>query len=288
MTGASVRSAAVLAVLAMAASSCAYISDQTSEALSSSGTVLVDIRSAKVDFQFPQPPKRPSAGQGAAAGTMEAVGATFEQALMDPFAIIMLPLALPVGAAIGAATVPDDAEWNDITSRYQRTKEASVRIYSDRRGRDTASEIETGIISAFRETSGSCIVAFRNAAKCRAGQPTSVVSVAVQPVINFDGYTLRTAIALSTPDTSKVACIQKDYELRYEVIAVDAGTPETLGQIKAMHKAFGRLLAFELYEGPKRRYEKDVGRDRMAAAKGIGLGLDGKLPCSIPATPEVR
>lgn len=291
MADRSMRSIAISVVVAVMISGCSDISDQQSNMLSKSGAVLLDVRSTKTAFRFPKLPARPTAGQGAASGALEGAGATVGEALMtDPAAIILLPIMIPLGAAIGAATVPDDQEWNNITAKYQRVKEIQIRVYSDRRRRNTSNEIEAGILSAFKEKSGSCIVPSRRAAKCRGAEPVSTVSVSIQPIVDAEGYTLQTAVAVNTPGMPEPTCIKRDYKRRYSRdAAVGRASPAgVLSEIEEMHKAFGKLLAFELYDAPGKKMEKGIGEARRAAWEGIGMPLEGKLPCRPSAEPTNR
>ena len=272
----------LLALSTTTLSGCTVISDDQSKKLANSGKVLVDVRGTKVAYRFPALPPRPTVAQGATAGALEGAGETVGQALMfDPYAIILLPIMIPVGAVIGAAQVPDDEEWREIARRYQRMKEAQTSVFRDRRQKNTTLEIEAGVIAAFREKSNGCIAPSRRATECRNAQPTSIISVNLQPVIDGEGYTLRTAVAVATPGASEVTCIRRDYKRFYTRQVAEAGmtAERIIGDIDEMHRAFGRLLAFELYEAPGRRNDKEIGRDRMAAWEGIGNPMEGELPC---------
>jgi hypothetical protein len=269
-------------------SACSDISDEESKALSNSGAVVVNVTSEQIAFRFPELPARQTVGQGAAEGAAQATFETVLETIGNPFSIILLPIMLPAGAVIGAASVPDDEEWAEISTKYQRLKEAQIGIYSDRQRRNTAREIETGILSAFEERSDSCIATARNAAQCRNRQPVSMMSVRVQPVIDGDGYTLRTAVSVSLPGRPDVICIKKDYSRLYSRVVADGtvSAESALGTIAEMHAAFGGLLAFELYEAPVRISDADIGQAQRRASEGIGMPQEGDLPCVVVSAPE--
>ena len=285
MADSSIRRIAISVVAAATISGCSDISDQQSKMLSKSGAVLVDVKSTKTAFHFPELPARPTVGQGAAYGAAEGALYTAGEAIFNPFAILLLPIMIPAGAAIGAASVPNDEEWKAVTTEYQRLKEVQTRVFSDRKRRKTSSEIEAGILSAFKEKSDSCIAPSRRAAKCRGAQQVSTISVVIRPIIDGEGYTLQTAVEVNAPGMSKPTCIKKDYKRLYskEAAVGRVGPERVLSEIEEMHSAFGKLLAFELYDAPIIKMDKGFGEARVAAQKGVGWPVEGKLQCRPPA-----
>ena len=73
----------------------------------------------------------------------------------------------------------------------------------------------------------------------------------------------------------------RDYIRHYaRKVAEERATAQSaLAEIEAMHTAFGRLLAFEVYEAPVTKTSDGIGKARMTAWKGIGIPHDGNLPC---------
>ena len=98
---------------------------------------------------------------------------------------------------------------------------------------------------------------------------------------------LRTSVALSLPGAADIVCIKRDFNTSYirssdERISVEGA----LNYIGNLHQAFGRQLAFELYEAPIRLNDPDFADARMLARQGIGMVQEGELPCLHVALPE--
>lgn len=62
--------------------------------------------------------ERVTPGKGAAQGALAGAGATLQ--VVDPYAILLLPILVPVGAAVGAASAPSDEEWAEMVADHKR------------------------------------------------------------------------------------------------------------------------------------------------------------------------
>ena len=276
------RAVAVLSLAVLALAACTPKNVENRKQFAASDAVVVSARGARAIMVFPELPPRQTRGQGAAEGALGAAGETVGMAIMDdPFAIILLPIMIPVGAVWGAATAPDDKDWARIEARYKRLKDTQTRIARRLAGNNTAADVQRHLADAIGVTpsfQGKCVAVAGRKSGCTAGSVTRI-DVLTRPKITGEGYVLETATSVRGPGSSE--CIQHDFEKSYSraFLAGEKTEAEILREISQMNRGFGLWLANELFEAPQSWHSQDTASRRWEIYALAGYPKRGTLPC---------
>jgi hypothetical protein len=121
---------------------------------------------AKLENLKDRPTVAQGAGAGAVSGAGEAIGEAF---FTDPGMILLVPIMIPVGAVIGAASVPNDEEWKEIVAYYERSTRISKLLQGIAARSVTAAQLEREFVREVPKHWQGCVTSASRKGKCRAG-----------------------------------------------------------------------------------------------------------------------
>ena len=239
-------------------------------------TNLADATAAKLSVVDKAPqsnlqplPPRPTRGQGAAAGALEGAGAVF--GATDPYAILLLPVFVPLGAIIGAAAVPNDEEWAEIEAYWARAKSGSDKMVGWVAKIKAARLVEAGFASAVdagQAGNVTCAQVASRSKRCNLGQGDVVLKVellhSVTPIKTTEGggfsgkkkrtvenfiYSVSSKTLIQEISTGKVGCYVTSYSTTMEYPELSKPNAEKVlaDRIRRQGPVIGRLLAYDLF-----------------------------------------
>ena len=138
-----------------------------------------------------------------------------------------------------------------------------------------------------RAKTDRCVALARQPGKCKHATNVAAVAVNLEPEVNLEGYSIRTAYSVKTPNMQQQKCDQRDRHKKYlkDVMQGEVSADDAVKFVRKLHTAIARVVAFELYEEPHFEDLTTAGKSRMAAWGSSGSGQNGSLPCLRAANP---
>ena len=254
------------------------------QGIPASNSIQLSLVTSDIEWRFPALPNRPSAGQTAVQGAGEATGAVVNEMLNDPAAIILLPIFLPIGLVVGAASAPSDEEWANIKKRYARLEAGQKEIYTTLRKRNFQREFEASLLKHFSveaEASSKCVSLARQKNRCQGFAPTTNFLINATPRVVANGYEVELTYRITTEKGQ--SCNQSIKYLRYsDDLSTGLSNPDNeLKKIRDMEDAIAELMAFNylnFWLPKKSDEERDFARAKNLHRK-TGFSLTEPIDC---------
>lgn len=251
-------------------------------------------------------PKRPTHGEGAAGGALAGAGAVFEMG--DPYAILLLPVFIPIGAVFGAASVPNDEKWAGIVADWKRAKAGSDKMVGWIGKNRMSRLVEAGFAEAVNAGQGgnvTCGQVASRSKRCNLAEGDVVLKVELlHSVLPFKGtrggfltgekkrtveeylYTISAKTLIQEVGTGKLGCYVTSYSTsmaQNELVQPDAER-RLADLIRRQAPVIGQLLAYDLFTyltAEQNARGKMINTRKSATAEGwrVGFIMHGGNSC---------
>lgn len=269
-------------------------------AISRAATLTVEVRTSALQVERLEL-ARPTAGDTAARGAGAAAGATLDAALQsDGTAILLLPLAIPIGALIGAAGAPTDADWARTRAEAAAVNRRMLDLAAAASSVEPAEALERALAREIRRSSpgpSACVQSRAAGTRCpdaeqgvrirvrlaqkvaflgRGYKPSSLMTIA--PPVDVEAYLLRQVTEIAAPGRAPV-CFVEDHTVSIRstpgYVAVDRA--QAAQAVRNMIDAAARSLAQRLF-GARPPPGVRPGAAPLPTSAPLGMVADGRAP----------